>query len=54
MFEDNAFLVGAVSLLCVVIGSVLFFGKGLFKPPTVLPLKDFEKFKDNKGEPMAN
>ena len=42
MFEDSSFVIGLVSFLCLVVGTLVFLKNQ--KPPTVLPKKDFEKF----------
>lgn len=43
MIDDpNLLLAGAVSLLALIIGAYLLFGKP--KKPTVLPLDDFKSF----------
>jgi cytochrome-b5 reductase len=42
MLDDNSLLIGLFSLVCLVVGSLVFMKNR--KPPTVLPQKDFEEF----------
>ena len=41
MLDDNSLWIGLLSLVCLVVGSLVFKNR---KPPTVLPQKDFEQF----------
>jgi cytochrome-b5 reductase len=42
MFDDTTLLVGLISFICLVVGSLVFFKSR--KPPTVFPLEDFKNF----------
>jgi cytochrome-b5 reductase len=41
MFDDNTLLVGLISLVCLVVGTIFILTK---KPPTVLPQAEFKDF----------
>ena len=52
MFTDNTILVGAISLVCLLLSTLVFFK--LSKPPTVLPQADFTKYPLVKKESLSH
>jgi cytochrome-b5 reductase len=52
MLDDNTVLVGVVSVVCLLIGTLVFFK--FSKPPTVLPQSDFTKYPLIKKEILSH
>ena len=52
MLDDNTLLVGVLSVVCIVIGTLVFFK--FSKPPTVLPQEDFKKYPLIRKESLSH
>lgn len=50
MLDDNTLLIGLISVVCLIVGTIVFLNK---KPPTVLPQTDFKDYPLIKKEILS-